>query len=251
MNQKFVAQLFTVREELAKGIHSTFKELHKMGWESVQLSALPAGYDEKEVAESLKEFNFKAAGMHVSLERMQEDLSDVAREVSVYGTKDIICPYLPNELQNESGYKEVKQSLNEMAKNYPDYRISYHNHAFELQTNVEGMTALEYLLLPEKENLLLAEIDVFWVKKAGFDPLAFIQPYANRMPIIHLKDMTNDEEETFAEIGTGTIDFLPILQWGEKSGVEFYAVEQDQCKGNPLDSLALSFENLMKLKEQM
>jgi len=92
-------------------------------------------------------------------------------------------------------------------------------------------------------------VDVYWVKKGGRDPLSFIQPYANRMPIIHLKDMTNDEKELFAEVGTGQIDFVPILQWGEKSGVEWYAVEQDVCPGNPMDSLKISLENLMKLKE--
>ena len=67
------------------------------------------------------------------------------------------------------------------------------------------------------------------------------------MPIIHLKDMTADAEQTFAEVGTGLIDFPPILAWGERSGVEWYAVEQDRCKGNPLDSLRISLSNLLKM----
>lgn len=251
MENKFAAQLYTVREELAKGIHSTFSELSKMGWKSVQVSALPSGYDEKEVAESLREFNFSTAGMHIGLARLEEDLAGVLKEADLYGTKDIICPFLPKELQNEGGYTQVKNTLNDLAKNNPNYRFSYHNHDFEFATEIEGKSALEYILEPVSNNLVLAEIDVYWVKKAGKDPLSFIQQYANRMPIIHLKDMTNDDEETFAEVGTGKIDFLPILQWGEQSGVEFYAVEQDVCKGNPLDSLALSLENLKKLKEQL
>jgi sugar phosphate isomerase/epimerase len=71
------------------------------------------------------------------------------------------------------------------------------------------------------------------------------------MPIIHLKDMTADEQQTFAEVGTGLIDFAPILKWGEESGVEWYAVEQDQCSGNPMDSLQISLNNLTKLATQM
>ena len=162
-----------------------------------------------------------------------------------------MCPYLTPEYTTLEGYQEVKLRLNEIAKKIPDYRISYHNHAFEFDTEIEGVSALEYLLDPTEDNLILAEIDVFWVKKGGRDPLSFIQPYANRMPIIHLKDMSDDEEETFAEVGTGKIDFIPILQWGEKSGVEWYAVEQDVCPGNPMDSLQISLDNLMKLKERI
>ncbi len=71
------------------------------------------------------------------------------------------------------------------------------------------------------------------------------------MPIIHLKDMTDDEERTYAEIGTGAIDFLPILEWGEQNGVRWYAVEQDECKGSPLDSLQLSLNNLHRMADQL
>ncbi|MBS4178987.1 sugar phosphate isomerase/epimerase family protein [Lederbergia citrea] len=249
MEQKFAAQLFTVRNELAKGIAPTFREIKKMGWAGVQISALPADHDPQEVADALRETGLRTAGMHISLDRLENDLENVLKEADLYGTKDIICPFLPKEYWNVEGYKKLKHSLNATAKKASDYRISYHNHAFEFETEIDGVSALEYILEPTEENLILAEIDVYWVKKGGRDPLSFIQPYVNRMPIIHLKDMSNDEAETFAEVGSGKIDFVPILQWGEKSGVEWYAVEQDVCPGNPMDSLQISLENLMKLKE--
>jgi len=251
MERKFAAQLYTVREELAKGIKPVLHELKQMGWAGVQISALPAGHDPHEIAAILKETGLGTAGMHISLDRLENDLENVIKEADLYDTKDIVCPYLPQEYWNQEGYTRVKESLNEIARKVPDYRISYHNHAFELETEINGVSALEFILEPSKDNLILAEVDVYWVKKGGRDPLSFIQPYANRMPIIHLKDMTNDDEELFAEVGTGKIDFVPILQWGEKSGVEWYAVEQDVCPGNPMDSLQISLENLRKLKERV
>ena len=251
MEQKFAAQLFTVREELEKGIKPVFQELKQMGWAGVQISALPEGHDPHEIAAILKETGLETAGMHISLDRLENDLDNVVKEADLYGTKDIICPYLPQEYWNQDGYTRVKESLNAIARKVPEYRISYHNHAFEFETEINGVSALEYILEPANDNLILAEVDVYWVKKGGRDPLSFIQPYTNRMPIIHLKDMTNDDKEVFAEVGTGQIDFVPILQWGEKSGVEWYAVEQDVCPGNPMDSLKISLENLMKLKERV
>jgi sugar phosphate isomerase/epimerase len=250
MRNKFAAQLYTLREELKRGIVPVFKELKKMGWAGVQLSALPPGYDPEEVAAALKENELGTAGIHISIDRLENDLDNLLDEVSLYQTKDIVCPFIPENLRNREGYQKVKTLLNEVAEKAPGYRISYHNHAFEFDTEIEGKSSLEYLLEPTAENKILAEIDVFWVKKGGRDPLQFLQAYAQRMPIIHLKDMTKDERKTFAEVGTGLIDFAPILDWCEKSGVEWYAVEQDICPGNPMDSLQTSLENLKVLAKQ-
>ncbi|KAB8139319.1 sugar phosphate isomerase/epimerase [Gracilibacillus oryzae] len=252
MENKFAAQLYTVREELKnEGIRPVFKKLKEMGWAGVQISALPQDYDPNEVALALQENQLKAAGMHISLQRLQEDLDNVVKEADLYGTKDIICPFLSEELRNEAGYREVKDILNKVAEQVPDYRISYHNHAFEFDNEIDGQDALSYLLNPLHDNKILAEIDVFWVKKGGQDPVEFISQYPNRMPIIHLKDMTQDERQTFAEVGEGLIDFVPILEWGEANGIEWYAVEQDVCERDPFDCLQTSLTNVKKLSKQV
>ncbi|CAM3280231.1 hypothetical protein SB6411_00161 [Klebsiella spallanzanii] len=109
-------------------------------------------------------------------------------------------------------------------------------------------------MAPENNRCLYPEIDTYWVKYAGFDPLNCIEKYPYRIPVLHLKDIYDNPAlgypESLAEIGRGSIDFLPILQWGERYGVQYYAVEQDICPGNPLDSLAISLENLLRLAEK-
>jgi len=251
MEQKFAAQLYTLREELKTGIRPIFKQLKEQGWAGVQISALPQGYDPNEVAQALEENDLKAVGMHIGLDRLESDLDGVLKEADLYGTNDIICPFISEEYRTEQGYQTLKEKLNDIAQKAPGYRISYHNHAFEFETTINGQDALTYLLDPSEGNQILAEIDVYWVKKAGLNPATFIDPYANRMPIIHLKDMTNDDRQTFAEVGEGVIDFLPILKWGEANGVEWYAVEQDVCERPPLDCLQTSLENLKNLAKQL
>lgn len=251
MEKKFAAQLFTLREELKQGIRPLFKQLKEMGWAGVQISALPKGYDPNDVAQAIQESDLGVAGMHISLDRLQTDLDGVLKEAVLYGTKDIICPSVPKEMQNEAGFRKLKQILNEIARKASGYRISYHNHAFEFETEIDGQDALRYLLDPTDDNQILAEIDLYWVKKGGQDPVKFIEPYAKRMPIIHLKDMTNDERQTFAEVGEGVIDFIPILEWGEKNGIEWYAVEQDRTDRPPLDCLQTSLNNLREFAKEL
>lgn len=253
MKSKFAAQLYTLRNELEKDFPGTLRELKKMGWEAVQIDGL-FGYDPEEIAEVLKETDLKTAGMHVSLDRINDDLDNVLKEADLFGTKYFYCHFLEDHLQNVEGYKKVKHDLLRASNHVKDrgYRVGYHHHAFEFETIVDNQVALDYLFNPISENeYIVPEIDTYWVKKAGVDPLAYIEKFPKKIPILHLKDMSDDEEETFKEVGEGSIDFLPILKWGERNEVEYYAVEQDYCPGSPLDSLYISLTNLIKMSKEV
>ncbi|OXS54779.1 xylose isomerase [Cohnella sp. CIP 111063] len=249
MRHKLAAQLYTLRNEAKKDFPGVLRRLKEMGWAAVQIDGLH-GYPARDIAAVMKELGLRAAGMHVGLERMKNDLKAVLEEADLFETPDFICHSLPDGLQNVEGYISVKKDLLEVASNIKGtrYRAGYHNHDFEFHTTIENKFALEYLL---DDPSVYAEIDTYWVRKAGHDPLSFIRQYANRMPILHLKDMTADDRQTFAEIGAGVIDFAPILQWGLQNGVEWFAVEQDYCSGSPFDSLAMSLEHLLKLEKTL
>ncbi|WP_136605710.1 sugar phosphate isomerase/epimerase family protein [Paenibacillus dokdonensis] len=252
MRTTFAAQLFTLRNEVKRDFPGTLRELRKMGWSAVQIDGLH-GYDAKEIAAVLKETGLQTAGMHVGLERMKHDLEAVLEEGKLFNTKDIICHSLPDALKNVEGYKSVRHDLREVSKTVTPlgFRVGYHNHDFEFHTSLDGKYALDYVLELDPSQPVYAEIDTYWVQKAGVDPLSCIRNYASRMPILHLKDMTADGKQYFAEIGTGRIDFIPILQWGLDHGVEWFAVEQDYCPGSPMDSLQLSLENLLKMEAEI
>ncbi|CAG7657591.1 sugar phosphate isomerase/epimerase family protein [Paenibacillus allorhizosphaerae] len=252
MIHKLAVQLYTLREECRNDFPQLLRELKRMGWAGVQMAGY-YHYDPAELASVLRETGLQTAGMHVGLKMITDQPEQAIEEARLFGTTDIICPGIPPEQRTETGYREIKQALNEAASvmNKSGLRLSYHNHAFEFDAPVDGVSALEFLLEPLPNNRILAEIDVYWVQKAGLDPASFIRPYAGRMPIIHLKDMTDDEERTYAEIGTGCVDFKPILAWGEASGVEWYVVEQDQCRRNPLDCVQTSISNLTRLISEM
>lgn len=252
MKQKTAVQLYTLREECQADFPKVLRELKRMGWAGVQFAGFHS-YDPQELAAVVKETGLKAAGMHVGYQRFVEELEQLIAEARLFGTQDLICPSIPADLRNAEGYREVKRKLNEAAVRLQkeNLRLSYHNHAFEFETDVDGQNALAYLLQPVPDNLLLAELDVYWVKRGGYDPATYIAPYANRMPIIHLKDMTRDEEQTFAEIGEGSIDFKPILAWGERNGIEWYVVEQDRCRRSPMDCVETSLANLSRIIEEL
>ena len=106
------------------------------------------------------------------------------------------------------------------------------------------------------KKLVQLEVDVFWVTVAGLSASEFVRNYTHRVPLVHLKDEAfgttqqfNErvKPEAFKEVGTGLLDFPAILQACEAAGVQHYIVEQDQTKGNPVDSLRLSYNNIRNL----
>src|SRR5690625_6284104 len=106
MEQKFAAQLYTLREELKTGIRPIFKQLKEQGWAGVQISALPQGYDPNEVAQALEENDLKAVGMHIGLDRLESDLDGVLKEADLYG-RTILFAHL--SLKNTELNRAIKQ----------------------------------------------------------------------------------------------------------------------------------------------
>lgn len=249
---KFAAQLFTLRNELKEDFPGVLRELKNRGWKAVQIDGL-FGYSPQEISAVLNETGLETAGMHIGLDRMKHDLDNVIKEAILFKSKDIFCHYMEESMQNEEGYKQAKSELLEAIQKLEPlgFRVGYHNHDFEFKTMVDGKNALEYILEPSGNRFIYPEIDTYWIKKAGRDPLAFIKKYTGRTLYIHLKDMTTDGRDYFTEIGTGSIDFESILWWGQKNGVEWYVVEQDDCEGSPIDSLSVSLQNLEKIEKYL
>ncbi|MFD0672680.1 sugar phosphate isomerase/epimerase family protein [Cohnella sp. GCM10027633] len=252
LKHKFAVQLYTLRKECEQDLPATLRRLGEMGWAGVETAGLH-GHSAEEIAEVLKESGLKTAGMHVSVERLRSDAKGIMTEARLLGTNRLICPSVPHEWRDEQGYVRLREELNAAARELgaEGFTVGFHNHAFEFDTNVDGQDALSYLLEPVPDNAVLAEIDVYWLTKAGYDPASFIAPYGGRMPTMHLKDMTDDDRRTYAEIGAGIIDFEPLLLWGEKNGVEWYVVEQDLCEGDALDSVRISLSNLHALADRL
>ncbi len=252
MKHKISVQLYTLREQCAADFPGTLRKLAEIGYSGIQFAGYH-GHEPASLKAVIEETGLRVSGLHVGESELLNDWERLIAEARLFGTPDIVCAGIGADNRNEAGYRSVKRRFNEVASRLQDegLRVSYHNHAFEFDTTVDGKDGLSFLIEAAPDNLILAEPDVYWLKKGGRDPVAFLAPYADRAPILHMKDMTDDEEQTYAEVGTGTIDFKAIIRWGEASGVEWYVVEQDSCKSDPLECVKTSYANLSKLMDKI
>jgi len=125
-------------------------------------------------------------------------------------------------------------------------KLLYHNHDFEFKPMADGTAMVDYLLENCNPANVNFQMDLFWVTKAGVDPLAYFEKYPGRFIAWHVKDM--NAEGQFAPVGTGSIDFKRILAEKAKSGMEYYLVEQDQTFGlDPMEAIKISHKGLEDL----
>ena len=108
------------------------------------------------------------------------------------------------------------------------------------------------------------QLDLYWVARAGQDPVKYLTKYPGRFPVLHVKDMPADvkpapgteivggrlkvTEADFAVIGSGVVDFPAIFNVNDISGAKHFIVEADNPPGGIPSFVELSAKYLRELK---
>jgi sugar phosphate isomerase/epimerase len=242
-------QLYSVREQLKGDFQGTVRAVGEMGYDGVQFAGY-GGLGAEAMRRLLEESHLLPAGTHTGLDVLEGRLDEELDYNLAIGNRWIVCPALPESRRRDlAGWREVAASLNRIGERCAarGLRFGYHNHAFEFPPIPDGggvLRGIDVLLGETDSQLVFWEPDVYWITKGGADPAAMIREYGGRVPITHLKDMTGDERQTFAEVGEGTLDWPAILAASDGAGVEWHCVEQDRCDRPPLESVRLSVQHL-------
>ena len=104
-------------------------------------------------------------------------------------------------------------------------QFAYHNHDFEF-VPIDGQIPFDLLCEQTDPALVLIELDLFWIIHGGGDPMAFFERWPGRVPMVHVKDRT--EEGVMTEVGAGDIDWPTIFGARALAGMRHYFVEHDQ-----------------------
>ncbi|MGJ9385901.1 sugar phosphate isomerase/epimerase family protein [Salipaludibacillus sp. CF4.18] len=241
-------QMFTLREESERDFAGTLRKIADLGFDGVEFAGY-GGLSPVEVRALLDELDLRAAASHIPLDQIKNNLKQVIEDQKVLGSKYVVCPFLMPDERTDEDYQALLPILEKAgaACRREGLTLCYHNHEFELERLKDGRMALEAIFDDTNAEYVQTELDIYWLKKAGEDPVEWVKRYQQRTPVIHLKDMTTDEEQFFAELGTGGVDIESVLRLGEEAGVQWWVVEQDVSRLTPFESLEISM-NYLKTK---
>ncbi len=165
----------------------------------------------------------------------------------------------PPSMDNFKRQADIYNAVGAAGKPY-GIKVLIHNHTGEFQPFADGSTPYELLFASTDPSVVVFELDIGWARVAGQDILGLFAKHPHRFPLWHVKDMaglaavtqlaTQSERQRAAKIvpvGLGDIDYRPIFQHADETGLEHYFIEQDTAPDTgSLDAMRLSAVNLRK-----
>lgn len=253
-------QLYTVRDAMQADPAGTLAKVAQIGYNSIETATYTGtetfyGMDAAAFAKLAKQNGLTLRSGHYRLGEDQQNGADVkgtllhdwqkaVDDASALGLSYIVCAYLSEtERKGLDHYKQVAEDFNRAGEicEKAGIQFCYHNHAFEFDKQQEKYP-YDILLNETDKNLVKMEMDLYWITKAGQDPVKIFNEHPGRFPLWHVKDMDKTPEKSFAEVGSGTIDFKEIFKHADKAGMKYFFVEQDKTPGNPFDSITKSYQ---------
>lgn len=241
------AQLYTCRDLLKTptDIAATLHRLRKVGYTAVQVSGM-GPIPEEELNAILEGEGLVCCATHEGSDTILNEPQKVIDRLKKLRCEFTAYPFPAGvDFASQESVEDLIRKLDAAGKVMAEAGITlcYHNHNQEFR-KIGGKTILERIYEGTNPKHLQGEPDTFWVHYGGGENVEWCEKLAGRLPLIHLKDYQVNEENkhAFCEIGAGNLNFNKIIAAAEKSGCQWFIVEQDTCPGDPVDSLAQSFE---------
>lgn len=234
-------QLYTLRNAISEDLPGTIRKVAEIGYTQVEPYNFVA--TAKELGAALKENGLTAPSGHAPL--MSQDQDEIFSAAKELGITTVIDPFLPAEhWQKAEDIQATAAKLNAAARKGAGYgiRVGYHNHAWELESTIEGRTALEYfesLLDPE----LVLEVDTYWAAVGGQDPVELLQRLGDRVKFIHIKDgPLNKDNKAQQPAGQGKVPVMDVI--AAAKSLEVGVVEFDDYAGDIFEGITQSLSFL-------
>ena len=240
-------QLYTLRDALAKDLDGTFAALQQIGYRNVETFTL-FGRSAADMRATLDRHGLAAPSGHHGLADLRASSAKVFDTAQTLGHRLVILPYLMDNERTVDNYKRLVDECNRWGAEAKarGMMFGYHNHDFEFAPLPGGQTGWDILIGGTDPALVKVEADVYWMTKAGRDPVDYVVKNPTRVVALHAKDATAAPERKMADVGAGTIDFKRLIAEARTAGVVGVFVERD----DPTDALASSragFEYLRPL----
>lgn len=249
--KKVGLQLYSLRDFLPSDIHEVIEKVALANYKEVETYGFDPqkgfwGLKPREFAALLKANGLVSPSGHYGMDKLFEtgnydEVKQAVEAAKMVGQTFITVPYIQEkERKTADQFKRIVEKVNKAAEicDNANLKLAYHNHDFEF-TEIDG-TYLYKELLSGTGNNVHFELDLYWAVRAGHNPVQVFKDHPHRFAMVHIKDMDKTDPKLNTEIGSGSIDFKPIIKEAISSGVQHFFVEQENFKIDPFKSVKLS-----------
>ena len=233
-------QLYSLRTELATNVPGTLDEVKSWGVKNVELAGTYNLTPEQFKAQ-LDRHGLTAVSGHFPYDEYRTNLDGVIHDAKILGLKYVGCAWIPHDDNKPFDEQTCRQAIavfNHAGEVLARHHLTffYHVHGYEFQPYQDG-TLFDLMMKETNPQYMHFQMDVFWIVHPGQDPVKLLKKYGKRWQLMHMKgmrdstptglltghsDVTND-----VALGTGKIDYAPVLREAQKIGIKWYFIEDE------------------------
>ncbi len=250
--QEIGLQLYSLRDQLSKDVPATLSKVKSWGIKEVELAGT-YGMPVPDFKNILQQNNLTVISTGADFDKLASDPQAVANDAKALGAKYVVCFWIPHT-GNDFTFGDAANAVavfNAAGKVLAANGLSlcYHPHGYEFRP-YEKETLFDYLVKNFDSKYINFEMDVFWVKHPGQDPVALLKKYPNRFLLMHLKDRKpgtignqngQADVETNVVLGKGDVGIAEIMKASKKAGVKHFFIEDESSRSEQQIPLGLDF----------
>jgi sugar phosphate isomerase/epimerase len=250
-------QLYSLRNEFKTDVAGTLDQIESWGVREIEGGGT-YGLTMDEFKNLLKSNKLKMISVGADYKQLKENPKAAIEEAKAFGATYVVCFGIPHDGDDFTldNVKDAVSVFNTAGKVLAENGLSlcYHPHGFEFRP-YQGGTLFDYLVKETDPRYLNFEMDVFWVKHPGQDPVGLLKKYPKRFLLMHLKDRKHGTEgnqnghadvETNVVLGTGDVGIAEIMREAKKAGVKHYFIEDESSRSVSQIPKSLAFLKNLK-----
>lgn len=229
---------YTFRNEFKADMPGTFDLVKRFGLTDIEISNL-FGQPPTKIREFMDARGITCSSYGAPYNDVLKKTDEVAATAKVLGAKYVRVS-LPASKTPFDKAAAVQRSaeMNAMGKQLREKHglvFVLHNHGMEFVPEGQG-SLYDFLHEQTRPEDVSFELDVLWAYLPGADPVALLEKYGSRIPLMHVKDVRKGvprvwghkyDSDNDVALGTGQLDQAAIFAAAKKAGVKHYYLEDE------------------------
>lgn len=247
-------QMYSLRNQFAEDPAKSLDQIQDWGIKSVEGGRELYGFSVEQMRAELDEHDIQIVSTDTNFDEVRDNPMAAVYRAKFFGARYTTVYWIPHEgtfdIEDAKAAVDVFNKAGKILKEH-GVTLQYHAHSYEFLPH-ENETIFDYMI----KNTTEAEfqMDVFWFKTGGMEPIDYLKRYPGRFTSLHLKDRRHGtpnklEQAEYSDanvvLGEGDAGIAEVVAEAKRQGIHYFFIEDESSR--VLQQVPLSIEYLKSL----
>ena len=240
-SQEIGLQLYSLRNQMAEDLPNALQTIDNWDIHAVEGGGNLYGQSLTGFKALLDKHHIQIVSVDTNYEEVRDNPLAIAYKAQFYGARFATFYWIPHDNGKPFTIEAAKQAVDVMnaagaVLKANGVTLQYHPHGYEFSAHEDG-TILDYMLKNVTEAKF--QMDVFWIKQGGQDPVAFLRRYPGKFTSLHMKDRkpgtvntSNGQAdiEVGIVLGAGDVGIESVVTEANRQGIKYFFIEDESSR---------------------